>query len=200
MTMAWIAIGITVAATANSIYSQQQAAKAQAKVQDRASQAERERLLQQMTGERIQQAFDNEARAAEMAKASTKAREARATAVVAAGESGVSGLSVQALLDDYSRQEGAFRYGLQRQGEQQDVATEMRIKSGQMQSYNNLLSINKPIAQVDYLGSTLEGAKTGMSVYSAGKDFGFGSGTPATKTTSSAGLGASDLPFNPSAA
>ena len=170
MTMAWIAAAVVVASTANSIYSQQQAASAQAKVQQRASAAERERLLQQMSAERIQQAFDNEERSKEMQKASKKAREARATAVVSAGEAGVSGLSVQALLDDYSRQEGAYRYGLIRQGEQQDVGRELRLKDGQMQSYNNLLSINKPIAQTDYLGSALDGAKTGMSVYSFGTD------------------------------
>ena len=168
--MAWIAAAVVVASTANSIYSQQQAASAQAKVQQRASAAERERLLQQMSAERIQQAFDNEERSKEMQKASKKAREARATAVVSAGEAGVSGLSVQALLDDYSRQEGAYRYGLIRQGEQQDVGRELRLKDGQMQSYNNLLSINKPIAQTDYLGSALDGAKTGMSVYSFGTD------------------------------
>lgn len=171
MTMAWIAVGIAVASTATSIYSQQQAASAQAKVQKRASAAERERLLQQMSAERIQQSFDNEERSKEMQKASKKAREARATAVVSAGEAGVSGLSVQALLDDYSRQEGAYRYGLQRQGEQQDIGRELRLKDGQMQSYNNLLSINKPIAQTDYLGSALDGAKTGMSVYSFGSDW-----------------------------
>lgn len=169
--MAWIAAGIAIATTATSIYSQQQAASAQAKVQKRASAAERERLLQQMSAERIQEAFDNEERAGEMQKASKKAREVRATATVSAGEAGVSGLSVQAILDDYSRQEGAYRYGLQRQGEQQDIGRELRLKDGQMQSYNNLLSINKPIAQPNYVGSALEGAKTGMSVYSFGTEW-----------------------------
>jgi len=164
--MAWIAAGIAIASTATSIYSQQQAASAQAKVQKRASAAERERHIQEMSAERIQQAFDNEARAGEMQKASQKARKARSTAVVSAGEAGVSGLSVQALLDEYSRQEGAYRYGLERQGEMQDVGRELRLKDQSLQSYNNLLSINKPIAQTDYLGSALEGAKTGMSVYS----------------------------------
>jgi len=165
------AVAMTVATTVSSIRAQQQAASAQAKVQKRASVAERERLLQQMSAERIQQAFDSEERSKEMQKASKKAREARATAVVSAGEAGVSGLSVQALLDDYSRQEGAYRYGLQRQGEQQDIGRELRLKDDQMQSYNNLLSINKPIAQPDYLGSALDGAKTGMSVYSFGSEW-----------------------------
>jgi hypothetical protein len=172
MTMiAWAAVAVAVATTASSIYSQQQSAKVQAKVQKRASAAEQDRLLREMSAERIQEAFDNEARAGEMQKASKKARETRATAVVSAGEAGVSGLSVKAILDDYSRQEGAYRYGLTRQGEQQEIGRELRLKDGQMQSYNNLLSINKPIAQVDYLGSALKGASTGMSTYSVGSDW-----------------------------
>jgi hypothetical protein len=39
------------------------------------------------------------------------AAEARATARTAAGEAGVAGLSVEALLNDFTAQEGRYRYG-----------------------------------------------------------------------------------------
>lgn len=184
MTMvAWAAVAIGALTAVSSVYSQQQAAKTQAKVQKRASAAERQRLLQEQTAERIQQSFDNEARTVEMQKATKKAREARATARVSAGEAGVSGLSVQALLNDYTRQEGAYRYGLTRQGEQQDIGRELRLKDQGLQSYNNLLSINKPIAQVDYLGSALKGAQAGMSTYSFASDLRSGAAPTTTPTT-----------------
>jgi len=67
-----------------------------------------------------------------------------------------------------------------------------------MQSRMNLLSINKPIAQPNYLGAVLDGAQTGMSAYSFGSDAGFGQGAAKTTTTASGmGAGATDLAKNP---
>ena len=86
-----------VATSALSIRGQQQQAKSQAKAQANATLAERQRLMQQQSAERINQAFQNEQVAAQLQVSTTKAREARATARVSAGESGVSGISVDAL-------------------------------------------------------------------------------------------------------
>ena len=164
------AIFVSIAQTALSIKSQREAAKAQAKYQKSASEAETQRYLQQTSAERIQQAFQNEEKARELQQASIKAQKARATARVSAGESGVAGISVDALLNDFYRQEAVFRFGLQRQGEQMDVARELRLKDQGLQSYNNQISINKPIKQPDYAGAILGGVSTGLSIYSATKD------------------------------
>lgn len=152
-----------------SIRSQQQAAKAQAKYQKQASDAESQRASQQMSAERIQEAFQNEERAREIQIAANKAREARSRASVAAGESGVAGASVDALLDDFTRQEATYRFGLQRQGQQMAVARDLRLKDMGLQSYNNQIAINKPIPQPDYVGSIVGGVSTGLSIYSATK-------------------------------
>ena len=77
-----------------AIRGQQQAAKAQYKAQQQAKAAENQRALQQMSAERIQEAFQNEERSREIQVAANKAREARSRATVAAGESGVAGLSI----------------------------------------------------------------------------------------------------------
>lgn len=164
-----IGIGLGLAQAGLSIRGQQQAAKAQTKYQKQASEAESQRASQQMSAERIQEAFQNEERSREIQVAANKAREARARATVAAGESGVAGRSVDALLDDFTRQEATYRFGLQRQGQQMAVARDLRLKDMGLQSYNTQIAINKPIAQPDYAGALLSGVSTGLSAYSATK-------------------------------
>jgi hypothetical protein len=152
-----------------AIRGQQQAAKAQYKAQQQAKAAENQRALQQMSAERIQEAFQNEERSKEIQLAANKAREARSRATVAAGESGVAGLSVDALLNDFTRQEATYRFGLQRQGQQMAVARDLRLKDMGLQSYNTQIAINKPIQQPDYAGTLFGGVSSGLSIYSATK-------------------------------
>jgi len=171
--MSWIVsavIASTLLTTGLSIRGQQQTAKAQDKYRKQASEAENQRTLQQLSAERIQEAFQNEERAKEIQLAAKKAKEARARATVAAGEAGVAGLSVDALLSDFTRQEATYRFGLQRQGKQTAVARALGLKDMGLQSYNTQIAINKPIQQPDYAGSIASGASTGLSLYSFAKD------------------------------
>ena len=68
-----------------AIRGQQQAAKAQYKAQQQAKAAENQRALQQMSAERIQEAFQNEERSKEIQLAANQALEARASATVEIG-------------------------------------------------------------------------------------------------------------------
>jgi uncharacterized protein YlxW (UPF0749 family) len=172
--MSFIAIAsvaMTVATTMSSIRAQQQAAAAQAKAQANATKAERMRHLQEMTAQRIEERQEQVAKAQKVQSSTKKAREARATAQVAAGESGVSGLSVTALINDLTRQEGEYRYSLTKQAEFDATNRTLGLKDGGMRSYMNQLSINKPIPQPDYLGSTLNGINAGMGTASTIKSF-----------------------------
>jgi hypothetical protein len=148
-----------------SIQGQAQAAKAQAKAQANQTQAERQRLQQQQSAERINQRFQQEQADTQLQKSSIKAQEARATARVSAGEAGVSGLSVDALMNDLTRKQAIFNYGLTRQQEQSNYATELRLQDNALGSSQRMLAINKPIEQPDYLGGILKGASTGMNTY-----------------------------------
>ena len=65
----------------------------------------------------------------------------------------------------------------------------MGLDDSANRSRMNLLSINKPIEQPNYLGAILSGAETGMSAYSFGKD----AVTKTTTTASGLGAGATDL-------
>ncbi|QDP58032.1 MAG: putative internal virion protein [Prokaryotic dsDNA virus sp.] len=160
-----ISSAMGVATTALSIRGQQQAAKAQARAQEMQTKAEQQRLLQQQAAERINQRFQEEQAADQLQKSATKAREARATARVSAGESGVAGRSVDALMNDLTRKQAVYRFGLTRQLEQSNIATELRLQDQGMASQQRLLAINKPIEQPNYLEGILKGATTGLNAY-----------------------------------
>ena len=163
--MAAISTAMGGATSILSIQGQQQAAKAQAQAQANQTKAEQQRLLQQQSAERISQRFQEEQAATQLQKSVTKAREARATARVSAGESGVAGISVDALMNDLTRKQAVYSFGLTRQLEQSGIATDLRMQDNALGSSQRLLAINKPIEQPDYLGGILKGANTGLNTY-----------------------------------
>ncbi len=161
-----IAVGLGIAQAGMQIQGQKQQAKTQAKVQANASAAERQRYLQEVSSMRVQQGQEQVAAAQRIQASTRKAREARATARVSAGEAGVAGLSVDALINDLTKQEAEYSFATQQQTQMNDVGRTMQLKDAGLGFTNNMLRINKPIEQPDYLGAALSGAQTGMSTYS----------------------------------
>jgi isopentenyl diphosphate isomerase/L-lactate dehydrogenase-like FMN-dependent dehydrogenase len=149
---------------------QRQMADAQAKVQANASAAERQRYLHEVSSMRIQQGQEQVAAAQRLQESTKKAREARATARVSAGEAGVAGLSVDALINDLTRKEAEYNFNTQKQLQMSDVNRTLQLRDAGLGFTNNMLRINKPIEQPNYLGAALSGAQTGLSTYSALKD------------------------------
>ena len=192
------AVALGAAQAGMSIHGQRQQAKTQEKMQKNASAAEQQRHLQQMSASRIRERQEMTSAAQAIQESTKKAREARATGRVSAGEAGVSGLSVDALLNDMTRKEAEYSFSVQQQQQFNQTNRDLGFQDGAMQSRMNLLSINKPIAQPNYLGAVLDGAQTGMSAYSFGSDAGFGQGAAKTTTTASGmGAGATDLAKTP---
>jgi hypothetical protein len=76
----------------------------------------------------MRQAQEQEAVGRELEQVSRKSQEALARARVSAGEAGVAGASVQALMDDYTRQEAGYRAALLRQQELGGVATGLGLE------------------------------------------------------------------------
>ena len=170
VTMAAIALGTAQAGL--TIQGQRQAAKAQAKVQRRATIAEQQRYLTEVSASRLKERQEKIAAAQRIQQSTTAAREARATARVSAGESGVAGLSVDALINDLTRKEAQYNFSIQQQMQFAGVNRQLGFEDSANRSRMNLLSINKPIAQPNYLGAVIDGAQTGMSMYSLGKESG----------------------------
>ena len=153
-----------------TIAGQRQQAKTQAKVQANASAAERQRYLQEVSSMRIQQGQEQVAAAQRIQESTRKAREARSTARVSAGEAGVAGLSVDALINDLTREEASYNFATQQQTQMNDVNRSLQLRDAGLGFTNNMLRINKPIEQPNYLGAALSGAQTGLSTYSVTKD------------------------------
>lgn len=166
-----IAIGLGIAQAGSQIIGQQQQAKTQAKVQRNASVAERQRYLAEVSSMRVQQRQEQVAAAQRIQASAKRAREARATARVSAGEAGVAGLSVDALINDLTRQEAENRFATNQQTQMNDVNRQMQLSDAGLGFTNNMLRINRPIEQPDYLGAALSGTSTGLSTYSVTKDF-----------------------------
>lgn len=162
-----ISIGLAVAQTGATIMGQRQMASAQERAQANASKAERQRYLHEVSSMRIQQGQEQVAAAQRLQESTKKAREARATARVSAGEAGVAGLSVDALINDLTRKEAEYNFNTQKQLQMSDVNRTMQLEQAGLGFTNNMLRINKPIEQPNYLGAALSGAQTGLSTHSA---------------------------------
>jgi hypothetical protein len=119
---------------------------------------------------RIQQGQEQVAAAQRLQESTKKAREARATARVSAGEAGVAGLSVDALINDLTRKEAEYNFNTQKQLQMSDVNRTLQLRDAGLGFTNNMLRINKPIEQPNYLGAVLSGAQAGSSTHSALKD------------------------------
>lgn len=159
-------IGLGIAQMGASVIGQQQAASAQAKAQSRASAAERQRYLHEVSSMRLQQGQEQVAAAQRLQESTRKAREARATARVSAGEAGVAGLSVDALINDLTREEANYNFATNKQTQMNDVNRTLQLRDAGLGFTNNMLRINRPVQKPDYLGAALGGAQTGLSTYS----------------------------------
>jgi hypothetical protein len=163
---------------------QRQQAKQQAAYQAQSAAAERQRALQEQSSIRMRQAQEQEATARELEQVSRKSQEALARARVSAGESGVSGVSVQALMDDYTRQEAGYRAATLRQQELTGVGTQLGLEQAGLASQQRLIGINQPISKPSFLTAGLEAVSGGLSGYRTGLDIGSRMKTPKTGTTS----------------
>jgi hypothetical protein len=168
-------IAMSVATTAMSIRAQQIAAKTQAQVQRNATIQEQQRHLQELSAKRTKERQEMIASAQARQQVQKKAREARATARVSAGESGLqlTSISVQSLIDSITQSEANYAFSLTQQADFRKQDSSLFFTDAAMRTRSELLRINKPISQPNIAGSILEGAQAGMNTYSFGQDAGF---------------------------
>lgn len=117
----------------------------QRRYQAQAAAAERTRALRQMTGERLQQAQQEEALGRQ-----TRERELATQAAVSleqARDRGVAGQSVTAVMGEYLANLGAAREALGRQQELIGVGKGLALEDIGLASQQRLISIDQPIAE-----------------------------------------------------
>jgi len=180
----YIVGGLGVASVGVQYAGARQQARAQARYQAQAAAAERQRFQQEQTSIRMRQAQEQEAVGRELEQVSRKSQEAMARARVSAGEAGVAGASVQALMDDYTRQEGAYRQALLRQQELGAVATGMGLEQAGFATTQRQIGIRQPISRPSGLAAGLGAISAGLSGYATGMDIASRMGTPTTSAPS----------------
>ena len=147
---------------------QRQQAKAQQRYQAQAAAAERRRFQQEQTSMRMRQAQEQEAVGRELEQVSKKSQAALARARVSAGEAGVAGASVQALMDDYMRQEGGYRAALLRQQELGGISTGMGLEQAGFATQQRQIGLSQPIEQPSFLSGALSTVRGGLEGYRTG--------------------------------
>jgi hypothetical protein len=177
---------VGVASSGASYLGQRQQAKAQAAYQAQSAAAERQRALQEQSSIRMRQAQEQEATARELEQVSRKSQEALARARVSAGEAGVAGASVQALMDDYTRQEAGYRAATLRQQELTGVGTQLGLEQAGLASQQRLIGIQQPISKPSFLTAGLEAVSGGLSGYRTGLDIGSRMGSSSKTGTTAA--------------
>jgi len=157
--------GVQAASAIASYSGQRQAASAQTRYQQQLMAAERERQQQAETNLRMRQQDEQEARARELAKVSQEARAMASRNIVAAGEAGISGASVDALLAEGTRRELDFYESMARQGQLQNTAYEREIEAGRTGSAMRILDINRPVSRPSFANLAIDLAGAGMQTY-----------------------------------
>ena len=157
-------------------------AKQQEAYQRQAQAAERQRFMQEQTSMRMRQAQEQEAVGRELEQVSRKSQAALARARVSAGEAGVAGASVQALMDDYMRQEAGYRSALLRQQELGALGTGLGLEQAGFATQQRQIGLSQPIDRPSGLGAVLGGIQSGLSGYRTGLDIGSRLPTKSTET------------------
>ena len=163
----------TVAGIASPLMSyagQRQQAKAQAAYQAQSIAAAQRKAGFQRTSQILESQQKKLALAQESEKITKKARETLASATVSAGEAGVSGLSVQALMDDYVRQQAGLQAAVTTQEKLYGLQTGMSLQQIGLASQQEILGLSQPINRPSLLLSGLQAVSGGLSGYAAGQD------------------------------
>lgn len=177
-----ISLALSVAAAAASYVAQQQASENQARSQKQMVEAQNETIRQNSAlanaayindTKQLQnrQAEEAAAAAAREHGVQIEAEKTRSTAVTAAGEAGVSGLSVNALLTDYTRQEVDYRFQSQTQLENQRMQTEAELRGSELQAQGRVDSVRpymaQPVSYPSLMGAALRVGADSFSAYNS---------------------------------
>jgi len=166
-----LAIATSAATGIVSYVGQSQQASAQASYQAQLAQARNQEILQnaQLAQEsylqqaqqlNLRQQQEDEKTSQSIQQTRLEAAQARATTRVAAGESGVAGLSVDNLLRDFYRQEDVFNESVRRNRDFSRLQTQEDIKGLQAQAQGRTASVRpytpEPVVRPNLLGTALQ--------------------------------------------
>ena len=177
--MTAVQLGMIGASTVASVVSpiasyagQRQQAKAQARYQAQAAATERQRFLQEQTAIRIQEAQKQKAAGEELADIARRTEGALGTATAMAANRGITGVSLEALRDDITRQAGDVQFRIAQQQDMGEVATAMGLEQAGFATQQRQIGLAKPIARPSLALSGLQALSGGLQTYAAGRQIG----------------------------
>jgi hypothetical protein len=156
---------------------QRQQAKQQAAFQAQSIAAAQRKAGFQRTSEILEAQQKRLALAQETGKITKASKEKLASATVSAGEAGVSGLSVQALMDDYIRQQAGQQVALTTQEKLYGLQTSMGLQQLGLASQQEILGLSQSINRPSLLTAGLGAISGGLSGYATGSDIASRMGT-----------------------
>lgn len=179
--MMYASMAIAAATTAAQYASQQQQAQAAARYQETQAEENAKQMEQNAklaresyylsTAQLDQQDMQKDAaHSQDMLANQIAGAKARATARVAAGEAGVSGLSVDSLVADFHRQEAMYRNSAENNRENERAQVQMEKQGLRAQADGRIQSVRPyvrdPISRPDFLGAALRVGAGGMDAIS----------------------------------
>jgi len=131
----------------------------------------RARYMAQVSATRQQQAADALRVAQEVQQANRASMEAMARKQVAAGEAGISTESASYLAEmrDLERQVAEHSFAFEQRQYLADQSYELRARDLGLQTQQNLVNINRPVEQPNFLGTALTSALGSLDAYASAK-------------------------------
>lgn len=152
---------LTIASTAASVVGQAQAASAQSSANQRQYENTMRARAANLNQTNLMQQQEREAGSQQLEQNNMAARAARSTATVSAGESGISGLSVDALLSDLGNKQNRFNSSVVTNYDNSSMAITNQRENIDINAASQINSLKTP-AMPDYFGAAL---RIGRSVY-----------------------------------
>jgi hypothetical protein len=165
LAIAGISAGIGAVSTGMQFAGARQQAKQQAELQRQSIAFAQRKAAMQVTTAQLERQQQVEAVAQEKGKVAARGEAARSRAVVAAGEAGVSGLSIQALMDDYIRQQAGQIAALTSQDKLYAMRHGLNLQQLAMASEQEIRGLSKPIEKPSALRAGLGILQSGLGAY-----------------------------------
>ena len=154
-------LALSIASTVGGVYGQQQQAKAQQAYNDQQAKNAMEAYKANLEQTNMMQSQEHAAATQKINENNRAAEAAKATALVSAGESGISGLSVDALLANLSGDQARYNESVNQNYENASMAIDNQRTNAQVNAASQINSLKTPQAP-DYLGAAL---RIGTAVY-----------------------------------
>lgn len=158
----------SVASSVGGVISQNQAASAQSDANQRQYENTMRAYRENVNQTNLMAQQEREGALQSVEANSLKARAAESTATVAAGENGISGLSVDSLLGDINAKQGRYDSSIQTNLDRSEGAIRNQRENVYANAASQINSLQTPAAP-DYLGAGLKILSTGYSYGKATK-------------------------------